>query len=428
MLIEIALLFVSTAHGAVVVNSSVVNPDLFRVTTFATGLPASNSVALAADGSIYLAASPAGGRILRFTDTNADGIADGAGTIVYQSNAGPLTQLRQTGKYYAVGEFGARRITFLEPGAMPADAMTPVGSLQFSYPTGWAHPTIGMATRPTPGSPGSYDFVFNIGSQTNATHSTGTVTVSGLGLGPVALQGESLYMITIDESGAVPVASNLRTVATGIRNVYGMGFHPVTGDLYFADNAIDELTGTTPTSTPPQVDELNRISAADVGVTAPNFGFPGCYVEYGTGSVIGDCTGVAMPIGVFQPIPNPPAGGRSEGPTEIAFAPSAFPGGWNNGVFVGFSGKNGLGPVNDENAVAFYSLTNGSVRHFLESGQTGVGNLVGVFSTSTSLFVADWGAGKLYQIAVEPVPEPGYAAGVAALLAAGVLISRRRGA
>ncbi len=407
--------------AGVVLNSTAVDPGLFRVTTFATGLPLANAVALAADGSVYVNTSPGynSGQILRFTDNNLDGVVDGAGTVVYQSAAGPLTQLKQAGKYYAVGEFGSNSITLLAPGGTPADAMTVAGSLQFSYPADWYHPTIGMAVRPTPGSPGSYDLMFNIGSETNATHSSNRVTVSGLGLGPVDLEGEAIYMVTIDESGPVPVASNLRTVATGIRNVYGMGFDPVSGDFYFADNAIDENDGaTTPTSTPPQAEELNRIVAALVGVAAPNFGFPNCYIAYQTGAVTGSCTGVEMPVAVYQPIPNPPAGGRAEGPTEIAFAPAAFPSGWNSGIFSGFSGKPGVGPANDENAIAFYNFSNNSVSHFIESGLPGVGNLLGLLAANNSLFIADWGAGNVYQISVDEVPEPRYTA-----LLAGVLLA-----
>lgn len=417
-----------TAFAGITLNPTAVDPGLFRVTTFATGLPFANSVAMAPDGSLYVNTSPGfvSGQIQRFTDANFDGVADGAGTIVYQSAGGPFTQLREAGKYYAVGEFGSNSITFLQPGATPSDSMTAVGSLQFSYPANWYHPTIGMAIRPTPGTPGSYDLVFNIGASANATHSSSLVTVSGLGLGPVQLEGEALYMVTIDESGSTPVASNLRTVATGIRNVYGMAFDPASGDLYFADNAIDENDGVPiGASTPPQADELNRIAAAAVGVSAPNFGFPTCYIEFQTGNTVGDCTGITMPVAVFQPIPNPPAGGRSEGPAEIAFAPAGFPTGWNNGIFTGFSGKPGVGPGNDENAIAFYNFTGGGVSHFVESGLPGVGNLLGLLATTNSLFIADWGAGNIYQIAVEDVPEPRYTLLLGALCAVAMMRSRR---
>lgn len=426
-LLLLLLACLTSAIAAVTLNSTAVDPSLFRVTTFISGLPLSNSIVMAADGSFLVAYSPgySNATISRFTDNNHDGIADDTGTVVYSSTAGPLTQLREGGKYYFAGEFGSNTIRVLEPGATPGDTMTAVGGLEFSYPGGWLHPTIGMALRPTPGSAGSYDLVFNIGSQFNAQLSTNKVTVSGLGMTPVELDGDSLYMVTIDQTGASPVASNLRQVATGIRNVYGMGFHPVTGDFYFTDNAIDE-EDLSALSTPPQAEELNWIAAALVGNTVPNFGYPTCYTAYQTGAQVGSagaCSGVQQPLAVFQPIPNPPAGGRSEGPTEIAFAPAAFPAGWNNGIFSGFSGKNGVGPVNDENAIAFYNFTNSQVSHFIESALPGVGNLLGVYSTNNSLFIADWG-GSIYQISAEPVPEP---ATLPLLAASTLLLMLRRG-
>src|SRR2546421_9247751 len=67
-----------------------VNPNDFRITTFATGLNFPNGLVRLSDGSILVATSnPSGsffnssGTLLRFTDTNDDGIADGAGQVVY---------------------------------------------------------------------------------------------------------------------------------------------------------------------------------------------------------------------------------------------------------------------------------------------------------------------------------------------------------
>jgi hypothetical protein len=399
------ILSVFPVFGDLTLNTTAVDPNLFRVTTFVANLPRANAVALASDGSFLVAHSQtwSAGTITRFTDNNGDGFADGPGTIVYSTGSGPITQLKQAGPYYLVGEFGSRTIRMLSPGASPADPMTIVGDLQFTFPVDWYHPTLGMAVRATPGSPGSYDLVFNVGSQFNAQSSVDPVTVSGFQMGPLQLSGDALYMITIDTTGATPVASNLRTVATGIRNVYGMAFHPETGDFYSADNAIDEEPNT-PTSLPPQAEELNRIAAHLVGSAAFDFGYPNCYIAFDTGIEVGNCAGVQMPVAVFQPIPNPPAAGRSEGPTEIAFAPAAFPAGWNNGIFTGFSGKSS--GVNDENAVAFYDFATGQVSHFVESGLPGVGNLVGVMATNDSLFISDWGTGNIYQI-TSTIPEPG---------------------
>ena len=81
-----------------------------------------------------------------------------------------------------------------------------------------------------------------------------------------------------------------------------MAFDPA-GNLYFTDNAIDALPAgsrqpVTPDGEPPQADELNMISAQQLGVGAPiNFGFPNCYIQYANGGVLG----VPVGTGCVQP-------------------------------------------------------------------------------------------------------------------------------
>jgi hypothetical protein len=397
--------------SASILNPLVVDESKFRVTTFATNQPFVSAVLQAKDQSILALLSPnyIGSQVVRFTDTNADGFADGPPTVLYSNSvSGPATILRQAGDLLFIGEDSASRISALRPGANPSDALTHIGSLDFQFAAGYGHANMGFAARATPGTPGSIDLVFNVGSQFNNQNSVAPVVVSGFGLAPTNLQGDALYMITINESGPTPVASNLRTVATGIRNVYGMAFHPVTGDLYFADNAIDE-SNVTPTSEPVQADELNRIAAADIGVAAPFFGYPNCYPAYRTGVLVeslpgSSCNGVTQSLINYQPVNNE----RSEGPTEIAFAPNAFPAEYAGGIFTGFSGGTGPGGVNNQNALVFSNSSFSQLLHFIESATPGIGNLVGVHSTQDSLFLSNFGGGQIYQItAVNGVPEPG---------------------
>src|SRR5262245_32321373 len=60
-----------------------VNPNDFRITTFASGLDFPLGMARLADGSLLVGVSQgtsffnSTGRLVRFTDTNQDGIADG---------------------------------------------------------------------------------------------------------------------------------------------------------------------------------------------------------------------------------------------------------------------------------------------------------------------------------------------------------------
>src|SRR4051812_16465035 len=67
-----------------------IDSSRFRVTTFASGLPYTTGMQQLSDGSLLVAINdPTGGkyyastgRLLRLTDTNHDGVADDAGTLL----------------------------------------------------------------------------------------------------------------------------------------------------------------------------------------------------------------------------------------------------------------------------------------------------------------------------------------------------------
>jgi uncharacterized repeat protein (TIGR01451 family) len=399
--------FLSVPTMAQILNPNALDPSLFRVTKFVPGIAFPDSIQVLSDGSVAILSSPNFGQqpssILRFTDVNQTGVADGPGTALYTSSVGPLTGFIPIGKYYALGNYGDHTITLLQPGATPSSAMTTVASLQFSYPANWEHDQIGMAARPVPSNPGFYDLVFNLGAEGNNTASTDKVGLTGTGFSPmfpsVSLTADSLYAITIDETGAQPAASNLRAVATGIRNSFGMAFQASTGDFYFADNAMDTpLTN----GEPPQADELNIIAAAIFGNDSPpNFGFPTCYIQYVTGTPIGGpCV---QPLVAFQPIPDTYTGAELEGATEIAFAPPNFPSGFNNGIFIGFNGE-GTGIPTDEAGLAYYDFSSGKYLHFIESNNPAIGNIIGLGASSNALFVSDFSKGIVYEIVPNPNP------------------------
>jgi hypothetical protein len=215
------LAFAIPAGASSILYSTSVNPSLFHETNFAGGLSAPQSILRMNDASMLIQTwTGTQSNLLRFTDANADGVADGPGASVYQvAPSGPMTQLTQAGPYIVNGvssqNFKAGDITLLLPGANPGDSMTSVGSIHLSYPGNgsWYHPTLGFAARPTPSSPGDYDLVFNVGSEFNAAHSQHQVALSGLI--NASVDGDSLYMVTIHPNGSSPTVSNLRKIATG---------------------------------------------------------------------------------------------------------------------------------------------------------------------------------------------------------------------
>jgi hypothetical protein len=410
---------------SLMLNSSAVNTSLFTVSSFLSNATDPLATVALADGSIAVGESTG---IFRYTDVNHNGVADGAGSLLYAVSGVVHTGLAQAGSFYVDAETSGNTpsIQFLKAGATPADPLAAAGSLQFGFAPNWEHDQMGIAVRPTPGTPGSYDVVFNVGSEYDHQTSTDPVSISGLIKGTVS--GDSLYAVTVDLSGATPVASNLRQIASGIRNVIGMGFQPGTGDFYFADNAIDGPGADG--DEPPQAEEINRILAADFGVGAPpDFGYPNCYIQYRTGAQIG--SGCVQPFFAIQPIPNgTPLGSESEGVTQIAFAPANFPAGFNNGIFLGFSGKGDItGPANEENAVGYYDFTTGTYVHFSENSQTGVYQPAGMMTTADALYITDL-HGDVYEVtasAPEPMPAVAIAAALLALTVMRAREKRRRG-
>ncbi len=410
----LAFALTGTAFGGII-NPLAVDPSLFNVTTFTTGLRFPTGIQAFADGSIDVLTNPgyysAPGVVQAFT------AAGGTGTPVYTSPAtGFLTGTTSVGRYMAVGNDpyvnGNNTITLLQPGATSGSPMTTVATLNMSYSLPWDHNTIGVAARPTPGVAGSYDLIVNVGSKYDAvaTPSGDPVTLTGTGFSsfiPTDLKADSLYLIRLDETGAQPAVTAVQQVATGIRNVYGMGFD-AGGNFYFSDNAIDALPdGSTPVpgNEPPQADELNFISAADfANGTPPDFGYPNCYIQYSYGGVPGVPvgSGCTQPLLAFQPITDSAGTHELEGPTTLAFAPSSFPGIFNNGVFVGFVGDES---PNDESGLAFYNFATHEYVHFIESLNPDIGPIIGIASTSNALFVSEVSTGTVYEITAA-APEP----------------------
>ena len=83
-------------------------------------------------------------------------------------------------------------------------------------------------------------------------------------------------------------------------------------------------------------------------------------------------------------------GAESEGASGIAFAPSGFPPGLNNGIFIGFHGKfNECCLTNEENPLVYVDLTTTNYFHFIGNDEPDIGHLDGLLPTEDSLFVAD---------------------------------------
>ena len=413
-----------------------IDASKFRVTQFASGLAYPTGMLKQSDGSLLVATNdPTGGRyyastgkLLRLTDANNDGVADDAGTILNDGLPGAIVQMRRAGNLLIVNSALASgsSISFLRPGATPALPYSLVGTINIPFAADQMHDSYALAVRPT-AVPEAHEVYFNIGSRLNAANTTTTTNVTGMNIsGSWVLNSESIYRMTLTDTGNGAMVSNPRQIARGLRNAAGIAFHPVTGDMYFQENGID---GGSEAADPVSADEINIIPANEIGVGAvPNFGFAGDYIQYRTGTRTG--SGGVQPITTFQPFgPNQT---EAEGAAEISFAPPNFPVGLNTGIFVGFHGRfSTAGVDNEENPLLYLDLATNQYFEFIPNSVPTIGHLDNILATDDSLFVSDitstgnifttTASGAIYRITAIPEPHS-----LVAIAAAAVILRRRR--
>lgn len=414
----------------------------FTVTAFATGLAFPTSMTTLADGSLLVASTAGGpthglfggtGQLVRLTDFNNDGIADGPPQILASGFPGVVTSVRRVGNTVIAlsTERGQETISFFRTGASASDPLVAAGALDFTFPVDWQHTSYALAARPTTSGTG-VEVYFNVGAFGNQQSTPDAFTAGLRGAGGVVfadalVHGDGIYRVVLSNSGPSLTVSAPVRIASGLRNAAGLAFDAA-GNLYLSDNGFDDATGSL------SADELNRINAADLGVTVPDFGFANTYVRYSDGVTINPNPAVTNPLLTFRPIGTE----RSEGAVEIAFAPASFGANFLGGVFTAFYGENQLGGLaNNENPLVFANPNTGEYYHFFENQQ--FGSPVGLLSTPDALYLADMTStgnlfglksetdGVIYRIApTSVVPEPG----TWRLLLAGMLcvgaVARRR--
>ena len=399
----------------------------FTVTTFATGLNWPLGMVALDDGSILVTIvegtsffSSTAGHLVRLADTDSNGVADTRDTLAANIPAGKLSALVRGGNLlFVTGQGSGHPILVYRLGTNATDALTLQGTITITYPSGsWYHPHSGLGIRATPNVSNSYDLLISAGSDSNATESTRTLTVSSdIGLSGT-MEDESVYLAKIVDNGTSVSGSTLFQAAEGLRNATGFDFHPITGDLYFQDNGIDGLVDA---NEPHSADELNVIPVDSVGTVTMDFGFAGSYTAYRVDTLVSG-TGT-QPLVAFQPL-QPDTTVQLEGPQDVKFAPAGFPDDFNYGVFVGMHGKFSAGGAsNEENPLVYVDLRDTTYFPFVDQTETGVGHLDGLLATDDELFVADispdggFGAGDtdegvIYRIvsAVTTLPAPRFLA------------------
>jgi len=86
-----------------------------------------------------------------------------------------------------------------------------------------------------------------------------------------------------------PDGRDLRVVARGLRNPFGLAVDPATGRLYASINERDELGDDEPAETLVEVRQ------------GRHFGWPACWPSYRRKRLLGECRGVSRPLAYLQP-------------------------------------------------------------------------------------------------------------------------------
>ena len=173
-----------------------------------------------------------------------------------------------------------------------------------------------------------------------------------------------------------PDGRDLRVVARGLRNPFGLALHPDTGRLYASVNGRDDLPDP---DAPEPAEMLVRIRPG------AHYGWPDCWPSWRRREMAGRCRGVTRPVAYLEP---------HSSADGIAFAQGAsFPDRFRGGLFVALWGQ--YDSRRYGRRVDFVALPSGRVRRFA----TGFDHPLAVaFDREGALLVADWGRGTIYRI------------------------------
>ena len=174
--------------------------------------------------------------------------------------------------------------------------------------------------------------------------------------------------------------SDLRVVARGLRNPYGLAFQPGTGRLYATVNGQDEI------GTPSDPEPAEMLVVVRRGAF---YGWPRCWPNARTLHLSGSCRGVAAPAAYLEP--------HSSADGLAFYTGHSFPRSYRGNVFVAEWGEY-LSNRFGRRVVRVQLAPNGRARR-VSTFASGFGHpLALLVDPGGGLLVADWGRGVVYRI------------------------------
>lgn len=186
-----------------------------------------------------------------------------------------------------------------------------------------------------------------------------------------------------------PDGSDLRVVARGLRNPYGLAVQPGTGRLFASENGRDDLGPSNPAETIVEIRPGRR------------FGWPRCWADARTLRLVGACRGVTQPVAFLEP--------HSSADGIAFYDGTAFPSPYRGDLFVAEWGEY-LSKRHGRVVVRIpFDEQGRPQRRRAEIFARGFSHpLALAVDDHGALLVADWGSGTIYRIRAVPpaIPPP----------------------
>lgn len=332
-------------------------PAGFGIGVYASGLNAPRMMALAADGSLYVAERGAG-RVVRLVDANRDGEADSLQVVASGLNQPNSLAFAPDGSLYVAETTRVWKLS-------PPDAQ---GVYQNKVKVISGLPSGGHSTRTLLFSPDGTSLFVSIGSSCN-----------------ICIESDSRRATIMRFN---PDGSGGQVYASGLRNAVGITFRPGTGELWATDNGRDNLGDTLPPET------------VYIIIAGGNYGWPYCHAgrlidpEYGSAQ---SCQGIQAPVIEMA---------AHMAPLGLAFyTGSQFPAEYQGNLFIALHGSwNSSVPVGYKIMRAVVTDSQiGSAEDFVTGWLRADGSVWGrpvdiVNAPDGSLFVSDDLGGVIYRI------------------------------